>query len=129
MPPVVSRSQARHDSRIHAVSAWFKICRGVSCLGSSQKGQRRHPAPGGTRRQWRQIEGGTTGAVQDASQGEPGGRAADSNSVPLLGAILGAIESLTCGTHMSVVPHVSDSMAPSNVTEPQSARGMHQLVR
>jgi hypothetical protein len=48
----------------------------------------------------------------------------DSDSVTLLGAILGAIESLTCGTHMSVVPHVSDSMAlrmaPINVTESQS---------
>jgi hypothetical protein len=48
----------------------------------------------------------------------------DSDSVTLLGAILGAIESLTCGTHMSVAPHVSDSMAlrmaPSNVTESQS---------
>jgi hypothetical protein len=29
----------------------------------------------------------------------------ESDSVTLLGAILGAIESLTCGTHMSVVPH------------------------
>jgi hypothetical protein len=40
------------------------------------------------------------------------------------GAILGAIESLTCGPHASVVPHVSDSMAPrmapGNVTESQS---------
>jgi hypothetical protein len=30
--------------------------------------------------------------------------ASDSDSVTLLGAILGAIESLMCGTHMSVVP-------------------------
>jgi hypothetical protein len=52
----------------------------------------------------------------------------DSDSVTLLGAILGAIESLTCGSHMSVVPHVSDSMAPrmapSNVTESQSQRNL-----
>jgi hypothetical protein len=56
--------------------------------------------------------------------GRPAIAKLDSDSVTLLGAILGAIESLTCGTHMSVVPHVSDSMAPrmapSNVTESQS---------
>jgi hypothetical protein len=44
--------------------------------------------------------------------------------VTLLGAILGAIESLTCGTTDMWVPYVSDSMAPrmapSNVTESES---------
>jgi hypothetical protein len=48
--------------------------------------------------------------------------ALDSDSATLLGAILGAIESLTCGPHMFT--HVSDSvaprMAPNSVTESQS---------
>jgi hypothetical protein len=44
--------------------------------------------------------------------------------VTLLGVILGAIESLTCGTTDTWGPQVSDSMAPrmapSNVTESES---------
>jgi hypothetical protein len=51
--------------------------------------------------------------------------------VTLLGAILGDIESLTCGTTDLWDPHVSDSMsprmAPSNVTESQSTLRMEKL--
>jgi hypothetical protein len=47
--------------------------------------------------------------------GAPGLRFSD-----MFGAILGAIESVTCEPHMSVVPQVNDLMAPRMAPNPEN---------